>query len=83
MFGIWTSSKTGSLVFPADQVPEVLRTGGAASVLERAHWFGQKWCEQVELSPHGRDAHAPLLLRSKDQLAGLSLLIWNIVAISP
>jgi hypothetical protein len=42
MFSIWTSAKTGSLVFPADQVPEALRTGGAATVLLRAPWFGRE-----------------------------------------
>ena len=39
-------------------------------MLRRAHWFGQEWCEQVNLSQHGRDAHAPLLCDPKPNLLG-------------
>ena len=39
-------------------------------MLRRAHWFGQEWCEQVNLSQHGRDAHAPLFCDPKPNLLG-------------
>jgi len=39
-------------------------------VLRRAHWFGQEWCEEVNLSQHGRDAHAPLFRDPKPNMLG-------------
>lgn len=70
MFSIWISAKTDSLVFPADQVPEALRTEGATTVRRRAPWFGWECCEQGDLSPHGRDAHAPFFCDPKPNLPG-------------
>ena len=38
-----------------------------ACVRWRAPWFRWAGCEQVDQFPHGRDGHAPFLLRSKVQ----------------
>ena len=76
MFSIWISAKTDSLVFPADQVPEALRTEGATTVRRRAPWFGWECCEQGDLSPHMRDAHAPFFCAAKSNFKGTMVLVF-------